>query len=64
MPYLWQSWPVSSQSQASFFVPFNSLVILTIRSDVYILRSGDFRAKLITLPLTHVCGIKIAKERN
>ena len=31
------------QSQASFFASFDSLIVLTIRSDAYISRSGDFR---------------------
>ena len=32
------------QNLASFFATFDSLVVLTTRSDVYILRPGDFRA--------------------
>ena len=32
------------QNQASFFAAFDSPLVLTIRSDVYISRSGNFRA--------------------
>ena len=67
--YLWRSWPVSSiwskVKQFFFvFVPFNSLVVLKVRSDAYISRSGDFVLTATTadcfIPCAHARGVIIA----
>ena len=50
-----------NQNQASFFfATFDSLVVLTTRSDVYISKSGDFHADDDYLvPLAHARGVTL-----
>ena len=56
---------VANPSQ--FFAAFDSLVVLTAHSDVYISRTGDFRtddnndrrSTIYTLPLTHARGVRV-----